>query len=62
MLADRNLAELPPERLHPIADRNICRDPKRNIRRRPGNLVEELGIEVSKLEGSRTPQEDHSVN
>ena len=25
---------------------------------KPGSLVEEWGIEVSKLEGSRTPQED----
>jgi hypothetical protein len=29
-----------------------------NIKKSPGSFVEELGIEVSKSEGSRTPKED----
>jgi hypothetical protein len=33
-------------------------NPQWNIRWYSGNLVEEWGIELSKLEGSRTPQED----
>jgi hypothetical protein len=56
MLVDRNLALLPPERLHPAADGRRYRDP--SIRWSSGNLEEEWGIELSKLEGSKTPQED----
>jgi hypothetical protein len=41
-------------RLHP-ADGGRYRDPQPNIMRSPRSLVEELGIEVSKEEGSKTP-------
>jgi hypothetical protein len=58
MLADRNLAQLSPERLHPAVDGGRCRDSQSNIRR---SLVEEWGIELSKLEGSRTLQEDPQI-
>jgi hypothetical protein len=43
MLADRSLAELSPEKLHPAADGNRCRDPEPNIRWSLERLVEELG-------------------
>ena len=58
MHADRNLAQLSPERLHPAVDGGRCRDPQPNIRQSPGSLVEELGIEVIKSEVLRAPQED----
>ena len=38
-------------------DGGRCRDPQPNRRQNLGSLMEELGIEVGKLEGSRTPQE-----
>lgn len=40
-----------PERLHPVADGNRGRDPQPNIKQGSGRLVEEWGIQLSKLEG-----------
>ena len=44
-----------PERLHPAADGNRCRDTQPNIRQSSGNLVEDLGrgirIEGAELDG-----------
>ena len=53
MLADRNLAQLSPARLHPAAKGDKCRDPQPNIRWCRRTVVAERGPE-----GSRTPQED----
>jgi hypothetical protein len=47
-----------PERLHPAAGGGRCRDPQLTNQVEPGRLAEEWEIEVSKPEGSRTPQED----
>jgi hypothetical protein len=58
MLADRNLAKLSPERLHPTIDGNRFGDPCTTIRMRSGNLVEELGVGLREPEESRTSQED----
>jgi hypothetical protein len=41
MLADRNLAKLSSERLHPEADGSKYKDPQPNIRWSSGSLVEE---------------------
>ena len=57
MLAERNLAQLSLERLHPVTDGNRCRDPQPNIRQSSWSLVEELGIGLSKLEKSRAHKE-----
>jgi hypothetical protein len=51
MLADRNLALLSPEKLHPAMYGGRFRDPQTNIRCALGSLLEEGRIEVSKLEG-----------
>lgn len=45
-----------PKRLHPIGDGGRFRDPQPNVRQSPRSLVKELEKEVSKLEESRTPQ------
>lgn len=58
MATDRNLAQLSPERPHPAADGGRCRDPQPNIRLSLGSLAEELGIKVSKSEGSKRLLED----
>ena len=58
MLADKNIARLSPEMLYPAADRNRCQDPCPHIRQNSESLVKEWGIELSRLKGSRTSQED----
>jgi hypothetical protein len=55
MLADRSLAQLSSEKLHPAADGNRCRDTQPNTRQSMGSLVEESGEGLRELEGSRTP-------
>jgi hypothetical protein len=48
MLADRSLAQLSFERLHPAVDGNRCRDPQPNIRQSSReSCVEEGGIGLS---------------
>ena len=51
-----NLAQLCPERFHPATDGNRCRDPQPNIKQTSGSLVEEWGIQMSKLEGAKDTQ------
>jgi hypothetical protein len=41
MLADRKLAQLSPEKLHPTANGNRCRDTQPIIRQSLGSVVEE---------------------
>jgi hypothetical protein len=48
MLAERKLS---PERLHPVVERNISRDPQPCIRQRSGSLVEVWQIKLSKWRG-----------
>ena len=55
MLAERKLS---PERLHPVVERNISRDPQPCIRQRSGSLVEVWVIELSKPRELSTAQED----
>jgi hypothetical protein len=45
-------------RVGAAADGGRCRDPQSNIRQTLGNAMEIWKIEVGKLEGLRTPQED----
>jgi hypothetical protein len=41
ILIDRNLAQSPSERLHPVTDRNRCKNPQLNIRQNSVSPVEE---------------------
>lgn len=45
-----------PERLHPTAGGDRCREPQANFRQTPVGLVTEWGIEF--MEESRTPKDD----
>jgi hypothetical protein len=54
MLADRSLALLSSERLHPAADWNRCRYPQPNIEQSPGTLLEELRT----MKGIGTPHKN----
>ena len=58
ILADRNLALLSSERLHPAASGNRCIDPQPNIRWNLGSLVEDLGERLRDQKRTETPQED----
>ena len=58
VLADRSLAWLSSERLHPAADGNRCRDPQPHIRWSLGSLIEELGEGLKDQKGTGIPQED----
>ena len=58
MFADRSLAWLSSERLHPAADSDRYRHPQPNSGWSLGTLMEELGEGLGDLEGLGTPQED----
>jgi hypothetical protein len=58
LLADRNLAELSSEKLHPEADGRRCSDSYSNIRWSLGSFVEESVEGFRNQEGIETPQED----
>jgi hypothetical protein len=51
-------SKLSPERLHPAADRGRFQKPQLNTRWNSWSLMEEWELEISKSEGSRTPQVD----
>lgn len=54
-----NLTWMSPERLHPATNKGRYKDPQLTIRRSPGNLVEEWGIEMSLSEvTNQGPQDD----
>lgn len=56
MLADKNLANLSPERPLPAVDENRCRDQKLIIRQ-SSKVYGRVRVRIEKLEGSRTQQD-----
>ena len=65
MLADRSLAQLSPERLHPSTDRNRCRDPQPNISQSSGESCDRTGDRGEQARGAkdttRRPTESTSL-
>jgi len=58
MLADRSLAWLSSERLHPASDSDRCRHPQPNSGWSSGTLMEEQEEGLWALKGMGTPQEE----
>jgi len=56
MLADKNLANLSPERPRPAVDENRCRD-QQLIIRQSSKVYGRVRVRIEKLEGSRTQQD-----